>query len=341
MAVPKKMLPLCILEILRTHTDVEHTLDQKDILDLLRVEYDLEVERKAIRRNIEELIEMNYPIRYEETEREGNTIWSDYWIEKELSDAELRLIIDSLLFSNHIPHSQRQRMVKKIEGLSSEYFKSYVRHIATLPDAGDSNKEIFYTISVLDEAIEKKRKVSFKYLDMGTDKKMHAKPDEDGKAKIYTVSPYQMAAKEGKYYLICNYDKYDNISNYRIDRISQIQLLEDKKIRPFKELKNANGQDLNLGEYMREHIYMYSGGETHVRFRIVRKMVTDIVDIFGKDVRFEDETDEYVTVSVNVNEQAMILFAQSYAPDVVILEPQRMVDEMKAWIKKVGKLYKG
>lgn len=339
MAVPKKMLPLCILEILKKHTDEDHTLDQKDILELLRVEYDMEVERKAIRRNIEELVEMGYPICYQETEREGNTIWSDYWLERELSDAELRLLIDGLLFSNHIPHKQRLKMVKKIEGLSSEYFKSYVRHIATLPDAGDSNKEIFYTISVLDEAIEKKRKVSFKYLDMGTDKKMAPK-EEDGQPKIYTVSPYQMAAKEGKYYLICNYDKYDNISNYRIDRISRVQIL-DEKIRPFKELKNANGQDLNLGEYMKEHIYMYSGGETHVRFRVVRRMVTDIVDIFGKDVRFEDVTDDYVTVSVNVNEQAMILFAQSYAPDVVILEPQRMVDEMKDWIKKVKKLYGG
>ena len=339
MPAPKKMIPLCILEILKRHTDENHTLDQRDIIDLLRVEYDLEVERKAIRRNIEELIDMNYPIRYNEIESECNTIWADFWLERDLSEAELRLLIDGLLFSNHIPHRQRQQMVKKIEGLASEHFKSYVRHIATLPDAGDSNKEIFFTISILDEAIEKKRKVSFKYLDMGTDKKLHARPDENGKPKIYTVSPYQMAAKEGKYYLICNYDKYDNISNYRIDRISQIQLLEDEKIRPFKELRNANGQDLNLGEYMKEHIYMYSGGETHVRFRIVKRMVSDIVDIFGKDVRFEDETDEYVTVSVNVNEQAMILFAQSYSPDVVILEPQRMVDQMKDWIKKVKEKY--
>ena len=35
MAVPKKMLPLCILEILKKHTDADHTLDQKDILELL------------------------------------------------------------------------------------------------------------------------------------------------------------------------------------------------------------------------------------------------------------------------------------------------------------------
>lgn len=336
----KKMIPLCILDILRKHTDENHTLDQKDIIELLKKEFGLEVERKAIRSNIVKLIEMNFPISYKETEREGNAIWSDYWLERDFTDSELRLMIDGILFSNHIPHKQRMKLVEKIEGLSSEYFKSHVRHIATLPDAGDSNKQIFNNIAVLDEAIEKKRKVSFQYLDMDTDKKMLPKKEKSGKVRTYVVSPYQMAAKDGKYYLICNRDHFDAISNYRIDRISNVQITDDR-IRPFKELKNANGQDLNLGEYMREHIYMYSGGETRVRFRIVRRMVTDIVDIFGKDVRFEDVTDDYVTVSATVTEAAMILFAQSYAPDVVILEPQRMVDEMKEWIKKVKKVYGG
>ena len=64
MPVPKKMIPLCILEILRKYTDEEHTLDQKDIIEKLRTEYDLEVERKAVRHNIEELLNMNYPIQY-------------------------------------------------------------------------------------------------------------------------------------------------------------------------------------------------------------------------------------------------------------------------------------
>ncbi len=336
----KKMIPLCILDILRKHTDEDHTLDQKDIIELLRKEYGLEVERKAIRSNIVKLIEMDFPISYKETEREGNNIWSDYWLERDFTDSELRLMIDGILFSNHIPHKQRMKLVEKIEGLSSEYFKSHVRHIATLPDAGDSNKQIFNNIAVLDEAIEKKRKVSFQYLDMDTDKKMLPKKEKSGEIRTYVVSPYQMAAKDGKYYLICNRDQYDAISNYRIDRISDIKVTDERN-RPFKELMNANGQDLNLGEYMREHIYMYSGGETRVRFRIVRRMVTDVVDIFGKDVRFEDVTDDYVTVSATVTEKAMIQFAQNYAPDVVILEPQRMVDEMKDWIKKVRKVYGG
>jgi hypothetical protein len=64
-------------------------------------------------------------------------------------------------------------------------------------------------------------------------------------------------------------------------------------------------------------------------------------DIFGKDVRFEEETKDYVTVSTSVTEAAMIQFAKSYSPDVVILEPQRMVDKMKDWAKKVKKAYGG
>ena len=50
--------------------------------------------------------------------------------------------------------------------------------------------------------------------------------------------------------------------------------------------------------------------------------------MFGKDIRFYDETDETVCVKANVNESAMIQFAKSYAPDVVILEPERLREQI-------------
>ena len=71
-------------------------------------------------------------------------------------------------------------------------------------------------IELLDEAISRGRKVSFHYAQYGTDKKLHDKARPDGAVREYVVSPYQMAAREGKYYLICNYDKYDDISNTNI-----------------------------------------------------------------------------------------------------------------------------
>ena len=68
--------------------------------------------------------------------------------------------------------------------------------------------------------------MSFQYLEYGVDKKLHPKLREDGSVREYVVNPYQMAAKEGKYYLICNYDKYDDISNYRVDRITKVEKLD-------------------------------------------------------------------------------------------------------------------
>ena len=240
-----------------------------------------------------------------------------------------------------MPYKRCQNLIEKLEGLASEHFRSHVKHIKTLPDPEVYNKQLFFTIQILDEAISRERQVAFHYVNYGTDKKSHPRLGNDGNPKEYIINPYQMVAKEGKYYLICNNDDYSILSNYRVDRIADIRILEDKKRKPFSKLKDANGDRFNLSEYMKTHIKMYASGDCRVRFKINPAMVTDIIDIFGKDVTFEEETDKYVIVSAKVTENAMIQFAKSYSPDVVILEPQHLVDTMKDWAKKVKKAYGG
>ena len=178
----------------------------------------------------------------------------------------------------------------------------------------------------------------FEYAEYHTDKKMHLKKREDGSVREYVVTPYQMAAQEGKYYLICNYDKYDDISNYRVDRIRNIQILEEKG-KPFETLKWSGHQPMNLNEYMKEHVYMYSSENAFVKFRIVKAMISDVIDLFGKGVKFSEETDTHVSVSVHVNERAAEQFAKNYAPDVVILQPKRLRDKLRDDLKKAWEAY--
>lgn len=59
--LPKKMLPLMILEILREETDGEHHLTQKEIGEKMLKRYELSVDRKAVKRNIDNLIDMGFP----------------------------------------------------------------------------------------------------------------------------------------------------------------------------------------------------------------------------------------------------------------------------------------
>ena len=164
----KKLLIMNILDILRKYTDEDHRLSQKEIVDILRREYEMKADRKAVRRNILDLIDFGYEIEYSESlrmmpnaktgELEETYILSDFYLVREFTDAELRLLIDSLLFSRHIPYNQCKELVEKLEGLSNKYFQAHVRHIHTMPETLPQNPQLFLAIETLDEAISKGKK---------------------------------------------------------------------------------------------------------------------------------------------------------------------------------------
>lgn len=339
---PKKMLIMNILDILKKYTDENHRLSQKEIMDILEQEYDMKAERKAIKRNLMNLIDSGYDIEYSESIRmnkngEEETFYTDWYLERNFSDAELRLLIDSLLFSKHIPYSQCKELIGKLEGLSNRYFKSRVEHILTLPDNVPENTQLFYTIEVLDKAITKGQQVLLHYNEYGTDKQMHPRRRSDRAVREYVINPYQMAAVNGKYYLICNYDKYDDVSNYRLDRITDIKML-DTPVKPMKLVKGLeNG--LNLPKHMAEHIYMFTGESVPVVFKAKRYLLTELFDWFGKDMQFLEETENEVTVRVNVNLEAMRKWALQYAVHVKVVSPKKLVDMVKEDIKNAMEQY--
>ena len=339
----RKKLSFAILDILRQYSDENHKLSQNDIVELLERDYDMKADRKSVKRNITTLLEMGYPIDFKETLRmypnkdgvlEESYILSDFWLDREFTDAELRLLIDSLLFSKHIPYSQCDELITKLEGLSNRYFKSRVRFISTLPETAPKNRELFYTIEILDEAIANGKQVAFTYNEYGTDKKLHPKRQRE-----YIVNPYQMAATNGRYYLIGNYDKYDNLANYRLDRITGIRLL-DTPVKPVRQVEGMkNG--LYLPKHMAEHLYMFSGESVPVTFRMKKTILNDVIDWFGTEIVFFDETEDEVTARVTVNWSAMRYWAQQYCRFVRILTPTDLADTVKSDLQGALENYGG
>lgn len=348
-APPKKLIIMNILDILRRYSDEDHRLSQKDIADILRTEYDMTAERKTVRRNLMNLIDCGYEIEYSESvrmvpnrqtgEMEESYLWSDFYLVRDFTDSELRLLIDGLLFSKHIPYSQCKALIEKLEGLSNTYFRSRVKHIQTMPDNVPPNRQLFYTIEVLDEAISHSRKVSFHYSSFGLDKQFHPRKGQDGNSRQYVVSPYQIAAANGRYYLICNTDPYDNVSHYRLDRITDIKLLKEFA----RDANTVYGLEhgLNLPKHMAEHLYMFSGDSDIVTFRMKKYILNDVIDWFGTDVSFSDDGDEEVTARVRVNLKAMRLWAVQYGPHVTILSPQALAEEVKGDLRRSLQNYEG
>lgn len=336
-APAKKMLIINILDILKKYTDEDHKLSQKQIMDILWSDYDMAADRKTVARNLTNLMAAGYPIECRDDvartyinkqgKEETSYILSDFYLERDFTDAELRLLIDSLLFSKHIPYSQCKELVEKLKGLSNKYFNAHVKHVYKLPQTASANKELFWTIEVLDEAIEKGRQVVFDYNTYGTDKKLHPKRTSDGKVREFVVNPYQMVATNGRYYLICNYDNYDTVAHCRLDRITNISLLDT----PAKPANKVKGLEfgLDLSKHMTEHPYMFSDESVPVTFRMKKIILNDVIDWFGTDITFFEETEDEVTARVTVNWHAMRHWALQYCRHVRILAPNDLVQHVK------------
>ena len=57
-------------------------------------------------------------------------------LNRAFSDAELRLLIDSVLSSSHIAPAHSRELIDKLAAQSSLYFRAHVKHIQTPPVQG-------------------------------------------------------------------------------------------------------------------------------------------------------------------------------------------------------------
>ena len=334
----KNTLILNILRILEKHTDKNHRLNQQEIVELLKSEYNMVVDRKSIARNIDNLLESDYEIDCDENDRgkgkKKNTIRTNFYIEREFDDSELRFLIDGIIFSRLISQSQKRSLIKKLENLSSMYFKTSMRKIETAKNDGDKNQDLFLNIELIAEAIEKKKKIRFKYYTYDINKKMVFRKDKDNVDKVYVANPYQMVATNGRYYLVCTTNEYDDVSNLRVDRITNIEILNESA-EYSGVLKNYD-----IPKHMVEHIYMMSGESETVTFRFNSKILKDVIDWFGNDIALKETKDKDIidaTVKVNIN--AMKFWAMQYGENVTITSPKKLVNDIKKQPTDMKKRY--
>ena len=321
----KKMLNMLILEILRKYSDEQHSLTQQDIIKLLDKNYGMECDRRSVKNNILSLKEMGYDISMEK----GYKLLS-----REFDDAELRILIDSVLFSKSISTRQAKGLIEKIRDLASNYFNVKVSHVSNLPDLNRTqNKQAMYSLDSINDAIADKKKIAFIYNTIGTDFKVHPRREEP-----YIVNPYQIVANNGKFYLIGNYDKYNNVAHFRIDRMTDVRILNEKA-KPMKQIPELeNG--LNLPKHMAEHIYMFSGPSKNIKLETTVDMMSELTDWFGTDFKIVSKKDDRITIRVSCNEEAMRFWALQYGPYVEVLEPESLRNRIKEDIKGMAEKYR-
>lgn len=344
---PKKTLIFEILKVLETYTDKNHPISQQEIVEKLRLR-GVTVDRKSIKRNIEELIEMGHEIHYTAQKRSSvsrttgeivdSTKWTNIYIERKFTDSELHLIISSLMASRNIPYNQVKELVHKVESLSNERFHKMINLPTPADNAPNAPSDLFQTIALLDDAISNNLQITMNYSEYRTDKKLHLKSSSRNKeyneAVTYTISPYYITSCDARLYLLASYLNHKREwtqAFYRIDRIANVIITENKCFP--KNKVYGYGPDFDLKKFRQEYLYMLypeEGKETvRASFRIPKWLLGDLFDMFTGPVFFRDETKDYVTVSTRVSYKSIRKWALFFAEYVIVLSPSSLVDDIK------------
>ena len=322
----QKLKMLYLVKIFHEETDDGHALTMPQIISELEA-YGVNADRKTIYRDLEELRRFGMDII---TTREGRNCFYHLG-SRDFELPELKLLVDSVQSSKFITDKKSKELIKKLESLVSKYEGSCLqRQVIIAGRVKTMNESIYYNVDKLHEAIGADRQIRFKYFDWNLKKEME--PRYDG--RWYRLSPWALMWDDEKYYLVAYDSAHDKVIHYRVDKMTDIHVIDEKR-----EGKTAF-KEFNIAHYTNTLFGMYAGDETKVMLEAENRLVSVIIDRFGKDIIIVPVDDEHfsTTVTVAVSKQ-FFGWIMALDGDVRIVAPDSVVEQMKETIKELSQQY--
>ncbi len=320
----KKASILLILKVLEEYSDEDHFLTQQDIINKVDELYGIELERKSVAFSISLLQELDYDIN--KSPRGGYALLS-----RSFNNSEIRYIVDSLFSSKSISGKQAAELSKKLNSCLSRYQREDYNFIYKGNEINRSeNKELFYTLELIEEAKRRGKRLSFQYLTFDENGKPYTKMD----GYRYIVSPYYSANSNGRYFLICNYrEKYRAITWFRIDYMLNPKIEDEWPLKPIESLEGV--KDFDIAKYLNDNIYLLDGKVIKATFLLEQSSyVQFVIDWFGKNARTYSK-DGKLYADIKCNESALFYWYMQYSECVTILSPQSLIERAKTEAERI------
>ena len=322
----QKLKMLYIVELFSRETDDTHKLTMPEIIAKLAAA-GVNADRKTLYQDFDELRRYGFDII---SEQEGRNYYY-YLGSREFELPELKLLVDSVQSAKFITDKKSNQLIKKLESLVSRHEGSQLhRQVIIAGRVKTMNESIYYNVDKIHAAIGSDRQIRFKYFDWNLNKEME--PRYDG--MWYQLSPWALMWDDEKYYLVAYDAKHETIIHYRVDKMTRIEILEEKR-----EGHEAF-RKFNIAHYTNTLFGMYAGDETKVTIEAENKMVSVFIDRFGKDIIIAPVDDEHfrTTVTVAVSKQffGWIMALDGY---VRIVAPAGVVAQLKGEIERLSEMY--
>ena len=319
----KKTSILAVYKVLEEFSDENHPLTRTEITDLIEKQYNITIDRRTLYRNIEMLINFGYDI----SDYNENKI--GYYLKDRLfQHSEVLLLCNAVHASHFIPDKASKDLVNKLLYCQSRYKRNdYFKNVYLPNKKKKDNKQFLLNIEQISRAINEKKVIKFNYTHYDINKKLVNTRDD-----AYYRSPYFLVVNGDRVYMVGKGKNHDSLSHFRVDRMKDIELVDEYYLRLPK--------NLDAYTYANNKIYMFSGDETGVTLRCDKKALDVIIDTFGKDVMLADEGETF-TVYTKCGKEDIVKFCLQYVESVELLEPLSLRQEVRKVLLDASNRYQG
>ena len=243
----------------------------------------------TLRDDIESLQSAGYDIQVIETEGMPTTY---SWLDREWSQPELQILVDAVSSSQFITSEKSHQLIEKLAKMAAPSLRDSLKpEILVSEHVKAPNKQILLSVQAVRRAIDRDRKITFKYVTYNLEKQQvprhQGTPQED-----YVVSPYATIWNNERYYMVGYSEKRKDINTYRIDRMIGVKQVPRKRI-PAPE-------DFSIQDYTDKVFWMYDGNKEDVTLRCRHKILDQVIDRFGEGIELKNVTRQTFDVTVPV-----------------------------------------
>ena len=325
-----------IAEILQ-RTDEFSPLTAAEIGSCLEREYGIVAERKSICRDIRVLRdECGMDILLSADNKEGYFLASHTF-----EDWELKLLMDAVMDMHFLSSKDSLHLLRKLQEQASRQTGRILKEITPYMGSHENgNTGVKLAIDSVLSAIRHNHQVAFQYQDRrpGMLKKLRKN------GELYVVNPYALIFRDNFYYLVGNYDKYENLGFYRLDRIGKIMEVSTRR-KSLADLLGGTAKE-KLVEFIHRSTYSFIGEEVEIRLAVPGYMVNDIMDSFAeKALRLyklpqgENGIYSYEAYIKTVNSEGLYYWLLQRADHIKVLAPENVKQELIRKIKAMLLVY--
>jgi len=313
----QKIKLLKLLELLRQETDEQHPLTTMDICNRLGA-MGISCERRTLSKDVALLNEQGYEVMWRWVGKEKG-----YYIEdRSFSIPELKILIDAIQASSFITEKKTADLIGKIANLGGSHRAELLQgNMVCFNTRKHSNESIYYNVNSLEDAIQRQKKVLFRYFDL--DERGQKVYRRDGHR--YVVEPVALVFNEDNYYLVVYSSRHDNTANYRVDRMDHVEVLSDAVSEKAISLRGG------VAEYTEQAFKMYGGTPTDIVIEFENQLIGAVYDKFGEDTQMmrSGENKCIATVKVQISPTFWGWLFQ-FAGLMKVISPDTVIQEYKS-----------